>query len=122
MSIRSTNILIGNNELDQVGKPARADGYYGYADGMHLVAFYLRNFIGRLHIDATVADKPTEADWFPIGLGQNLTHFDVEESANRIESFNIVGNFVFIRARIERSHLGRPVEELGSVERVVLQL
>lgn len=124
MSMRTTNMLVGNGDLDQVGLPARADGYYGYADGLHTVAFYLKLFIGRIHIDATVADNPTEDDWFPIALGPTLDHIDFEDTAGttKIETFNIIGNFVFLRARIERAFLGRDVSELGKVDRVVLSL
>lgn len=122
MSMRSTNMLVGNGELDQVGLATRADGYYGYADGMHTIAFYLKLFQGRIHIDATVADDPTEDDWFPIALGVSLDHIDYEEATTKIETFNIIGNFVYLRARIERAFLGRDVSELGNVDRVVLSL
>lgn len=121
MSIRNSNMLVGNGSLDQTGLPTRADGYFGFADGMQTVAFYLKNFRGRLFVEASVSDNPEETDWFPIGLS-NLTYFDCEESTTQIESFNIVGNFVYLRARIQRSHLGLPVTDLGNCERVVLSL
>ncbi len=121
MSMRNTNMLVGNGSLDQTGGATRADGYYGFADGMQTVAFYVKNFRGRVFIEASVSDNPTEADWFPIGLS-NLSHYDFEEPATRVETFNIVGNFVYLRARIQRSHLGLPVTDLGNCERVVLSL
>ena len=89
MSMRSTNMLVGNGDLDQVGLATRADGYYGYADGLHTVSFYLKLFIGRIHIDATVADNPAEEDWFPIALGPSLDHIDFEDQdgTTKIETF-----------------------------------
>jgi len=122
MSMRSTNMLVGNGELDQVGLATRADGYYGYADGLHTVAFYLKLFKGRVFIDATVADIPEETDWFPIALGPSLDHVDFEEATTKIETFNVIGNFVFLRARIERAFKGEDVSELGNCTRVVLSL
>jgi hypothetical protein len=122
MSMRNSNMLIANGQLDQTGSATRADGYYGFANGMHTIAFYLKNFKGNLIIEATLSDNPTEADWFPIGIGANTTFYQVETPETRVESFNIVGNFVYLRAKIQRSHLGQPASALGTCERVVLSL
>ena len=117
------NMLIDNAQLDQTGPAVRADGYYGYADGMHTVAFYIKNFKGNLIIEASLSDKPQESDWFPIGLGPTgTTFYSVDGPETKVESFNIVGNFVYLRARIHRSHLGLNVPQVGTCERVVLSL
>lgn len=122
MNMRSSNMLIADGQLDQTGSSVRADGYYGFADGMHTVGFYLKNFKGRLFIDASLSDDPGTSDWFPIGLGTDTSYFNVENAATKIETFNLTGNFVYLRAKIQRSHLGQPVSELGTCERVVLSL
>ena len=122
MSMRNSNMLIADGNLNQTGPATRADGYYGFANGMHTVAFYLKNFKGNLIIEATLSDNPAEADWFPIGIGANTTFYQVETPETRVESFNIVGNFVYLRAKIQRSHLGQPASALGTCERVVLSL
>jgi hypothetical protein len=116
------NMLIDNAELDQVGLPTRADGYYGYAGGIHTVAFYLKNFKGSLGVDATLSDNPQESDWFPIGLGNGTEYYSVDGPETKVESFNIVGNFVYLRAKIIRSQLGLQVPQVGTCERVVLSL
>jgi hypothetical protein len=121
MSMRSQNMLIANGNLDQTGLAIRADGYYGYADGLHTVGFYLKNYIGRIYIDATISDNPGENDWFPIALG-DLEFVDYDSATTGIETFNIVGNFVFLRAKIKRSHLGLDVGALGTCEKVTLSL
>jgi hypothetical protein len=115
-------MLIDNAQLDQVGPPVRADGYYGYAGGMHTVAFYLKNFKGNLIIEASLSDNPQEQDWFKIGLGNGTDFYSVDGPETKVESFNIVGNFVYLRARIHRSHLGLSVPQVGTCERVVLSL
>jgi hypothetical protein len=121
--MRTTNMLIGNpTMLDQTGLATRADGYYGFADGMHTVAFYLKNFKGRLIIEASLSDNPAESDWFPIGLGGGTTYFSVDSVSTKVETFNIVGNFVYLRAKVLRSYLNETVDRLGACERVVLSL
>ena len=122
MSMRNSNMMLANGNLDQVGLATRADGYYGFADGLHTVAFYLKNFKGKLFIEASISDNPNENDWFPIGLGNGTSYFNVESSETKIETFNLVGNFVYLRAKIQRSHLGQPISALGTCERVVLSL
>ena len=122
MSMHNSTMLVANGQLDQVGPATRADGYYGFADGMHTVGFYLKNFKGKLFIEASISDNPGENDWFPIGLGNGTSFFDVEGPETKIETFNLVGNFVYLRAKIQRSHLGQPVSALGTCERVVLSL
>jgi hypothetical protein len=121
MSMRTSNMLIPDGNLDQTGPATRADGYYGFADGLQTVGFYLKNFVGRIYVDATLSDDPGNSDWFPIALGDtDFVDFDTAQTG--IETFNIVGNFVYLRAKIHRSHLGRPVSDLGTCERVVLSL
>jgi hypothetical protein len=122
MSMRNSNMMIADGNLDQTGPATRADGYYGFADGMHTVAFYLKNFKGNLILEASLSDAPRESDWFPVGIGYNTDFYQVETPETRVEAFNIVGNFVFLRAKIQRSHLGEPASALGTCERVVLSL
>jgi hypothetical protein len=124
MSMRNTNMLITDGlSLDQTGPATRADGYYGFADGMHTIGFYLKNFKGRLMIEASISDNPAESDWFPIGLGTSgLPYFSVDSAETKVETFNIVGNFVYLRAKIVRSHLNQTIDQLGTCERVILSL
>lgn len=122
MSMRNSNMLIADGNLDQSGPATRADGYYGFADGMHTIAFYLKEFKGNLILEATLSDAPRESDWFPVGIGASTTFYQVETPESRVESFNIVGNFVYLRAKIQRSHLGLPASALGTCEKVVLSL
>jgi hypothetical protein len=121
MSMRNSNMLVADGQLDQTGPATRADGYYGFADGLQTVGFYLKNFIGRIYVDATLSDNPGADDWFPIALS-NTDFVDFESAQTGIETFNIVGNFVYLRAKVRRSYLGRPVSNLGTCDRVVLSL
>lgn len=120
--IRTANMLIGQNVKDQTGPAVRADGYYGFADGLHTIAFYLKNFRGRLFLEGSLSDDPQESDWFPIGLGSDTAYVNVTTAATEIKSFNVIGNFVYMRARVQRSHLPGTASEYGVCERVVLSL
>jgi hypothetical protein len=121
MSMRSQNMLIANGELDQVGPATRGDGYYGYADGLHTVGFYLNRFIGRIYVDASLSDNPGDNDWFPIALG-DLEYMDFDTPTTGIETFNVIGNFVYLRAKIKRSHLSNLVGATGTCQKVTLSL
>lgn len=118
MSGRLANMLIDNGQQDQTGAATRGDGYYRLSDGFHTVAYYLRGFRGRIILEATLSDDPTESDWFDLGLSDN----EFSTATTGIRAFNVTGNYVYLRAKIERSYLGLPSNVLGHCERVVLSL
>ena len=51
-------------ELDKVGDAVPGDSYYGFTDGIHTVAIYGNNLSGRVKIQGTLAQNPTNDDWF----------------------------------------------------------
>ncbi len=116
MGTRLTNMLIDDGNADQTGSAVRGDGYYHLADGFHTVGYYLRGFSGRIRLEATLSDDPTEDDWFDIDLGDN----EFSEATTGLRAFNVTGNYVYLRAIVERSHLEAPLGGLGHCERVVL--
>lgn len=118
MSMRLTNMLIDNGNQDQTGRATRGDGYYRLGDGFHTVAYYLRGFRGRIILEATLSDDPNEDDWFDIDLSES----EFATATTGIKAFNVTGNYVYLRARIERSYLGLTSNVLGHCERVVLSL
>lgn len=74
---------------------AKADGYYGYTDGLHTVAVATDGFVGVISIQGTLASEPTEDDWFTVtsyGDGSSVT------TTNTVENFT--GNFVYVRANV----------------------
>lgn len=136
MSIQSYELLGDTSgELNVTGLPVKGDGFYGFSDGLHTISVKMNNFTGRIYIEATLELHPTEADWFPIMLSSQ--HPYVEYPLNRIiptdvrgdsgvDSFVIEGNFVFIRARIDRSYVvpvpitPDDIADLGSITRILL--
>jgi len=98
----STIMLTNQNELSYTGPAAKADGYYGFSDGIHTASFHVKNFTGRIWLQATLVDNPTEDDWFVIQLSVATPYFEYNnESDCRGATFS--GNFVYVRTVVDRS-------------------
>jgi hypothetical protein len=127
-----------------VGDKVRADGYYGRTDGIHTVQVVVANFTGNFGIQGTLATEPTEADWFDINLNVNrnvasaspYVSYPVNPAAptnvggngdDGTQAFTFVGNFVYLRAILDRSNIADPGElsattELGVISKVLLSM
>ena len=138
----SSVTMLGSSQMqiDMTGDPIRADGWYGYPDGLHTIAIYLRNFIGRIFIEGTLESNPTECDWFPIKLHEhqkehyieyplepyNETGYDGGDSG--IYSYTFKTNVLYLRARVWRTYFISPaldseqIELLGQVSKIMLSL
>ena len=46
----STSHPNGGTTTTVFGEKFQADGYYGFTDGLHTVAFYINNFTGKVGI------------------------------------------------------------------------
>lgn len=121
-------------QLNVTGLKIRADGWYGLADGLHTVAIYLSDFQGRIRFEASISLDPTDEDWFPVPIeGSKYLSFPLDVLAptgtngdSGTLGLNIVGNFTWLRVRIDRSYiLPEPVtpediSALGYVDQVLL--
>lgn len=133
----------GNLDVDIIGDKVRADGYFGYQDGLHTISIQVSSFIGRVFIEASLAVDPTEKDWDAIHLGGLTDYLDFPLNPDFITAgnsetgvnggdtgtsvYNFEGNFIWLRARVTRSHLGYADEDdteelrkLGSVIKILL--
>lgn len=137
-----TSVLMLTNtqgDLNVAGNAIRADGWYGFSDGLHTIAIYVVNFVGRLWIEASIADTPTDDDWFPVNVsGVPATpylQFPQDplrpSGSNGIGDLatiglNVIGNYTWLRARIDRSYLQpQPMQQpeilaLGYVDHILL--
>ena len=85
------------SSLDFNGDRQQAANYYGGFGGLQTIAYYLTNFEGKIHIEASLDTDPiTDSDWFLVN------EFDTA-SAQVTENFarNITGNFTWMRANVE---------------------
>lgn len=98
-------ILTNQNELSYTSDTVKGDGYYGFADGLHTMSFHVSNFTGRLYVEATLLENPTESDWFLISLDTEHDYLEFEDETKTVGT-SFQGNFVYLRVRIDRDYLG----------------
>ena len=81
-----------------------ADSYYGFADGLHTVAFKGDGFTGSFALEATLATTPTANDWFRISLnGSNAQSFTTYTGT---QAYTFTGNYVYVKALIFNASAG----------------
>jgi hypothetical protein len=132
MTVQKTIVMMTNtgNEYDVVGDAYRADGYWGFSDGMHTVSVTYQNFFGAFRLQATLSTKPQDGDWFDIDINPRdhrkpWVEFTGESG---IKAYTFIGNFVFLRAILDRSCVagiepnphGKAHLEQGQIDRVLL--
>ena len=124
-----------------VGDAKRADSYYGRTDGLHTIQVIVNNFTGSFGVQGTLATEPTEADWFDINLNANRNVSSAspyvtfpenpaeptgQTGDNTTLAFTFVGNFVWLRAILDRSNLIEPEPTnpapYGNIDRVLLSM
>ena len=131
-------LVMGDTQvnLNLTGDKIRADGYFGYKDGLHTVTFHIEDFTGRIFLEATLESNPAETDWFSLFLdgSKAYTEYPIDpnnpSSGNNgdtmVDAFTFQGNFLYIRARMDRSYVVPvPTTEpeislLGSIKKILL--
>jgi hypothetical protein len=97
-----------------IGNKFKGDGFYGMSDGLHTFEISLTGFIGKIKIQATLALEPSEQDWFDADIGNGSQTIDttglIQSAAKTtieytgaetsINSYNVTGNLVWVRAYI----------------------
>ena len=104
----SSVVMMTNVSADTTGDKIQADGYYGYADGLHTVVMYTTGYTGLLSIQATLASTPVAADWF------DLFEFNLTADSNT-RGMTLSGNYVYLRAKVAN-------RVAGSVDKVLLKI
>jgi len=115
MSNVSYTMLINKAELSYTGDNIKADAFYGNTDGLHTVSVKFNDFVGRVYIEGTLATIPTENDWFTINLSSGTAYKQYPVNAaiptgtvgdTGTDGFTFRVNAIYLRAKIDRSHLG----------------
>ena len=104
----SSVVMMTTVSADTTGDKIQADGYYGYADGLHTVVMYTAGYTGLFSIQATLASTPVEADWF------DLFEFNLTADSNT-RGMTLSGNYVYLRAKVAN-------RVAGSVDKVLLKI
>ena len=126
MSRQSVLMLSTENELDYTGDSVRGDGFYGFSDGIHTVQITVAAFIGRVYIQGTLASDPVEADWFNIKVNGNDDYVTygtgVGTGVTNTIAYTFQGNMVYLRAKVERSHLSLLITQVGTLSKILLNI
>ena len=116
---RSVNILSSTGtSMNLIGSKVRYDSWYGYTDGFGTVMVTFQDFQGKLQVQGTLSLEPSDSDWFTITESADYT-----SEFTGSTSHNIQGNFTFIRAKLNRSHIGDGTTydpTYGQITRVIL--
>ena len=125
--------------INVTGTPQRGAGYNNSIGNNHTVSFSLNNFVGRIYIEGTLVENPTDADWVPIPLYNSLPYVQyplnpakpvgnlsatgdaIGDTGNFV--YNFTGNFIWIRARVDRTYLVPPPTSwvrFGAVIKILL--
>jgi hypothetical protein len=118
--------------INIVGTPQKAAGYTNSVGNSHTVSISLQNFVGRIYIEGSLASNPGQHDWFAIQFNrQSFLQYPIDRSLpsshltgdSGTYAYNFSGNFVWVRARIDRSYLV-PVPAdpylVGCVQQIIL--
>ena len=117
---RSVTVLSATGtEMNKYSDDVKGDSYYGYTDGLHTLQVNYSNFVGRFHIQATLAVTPTDTDWFDVIIDSTGLHagstawneagyvqFNADSPGNKSEAYTFKGNFTWIRAYMDRTYIG----------------
>lgn len=134
----TTTIIMSSTRgmASATGEPFQANAWYGFTDGLHTVAIHTDNLMGRVYIEGSLANQPTEADWFPLWLTHtpyveypripmNPTGTNLRGDTG-VLAFSFRANLMWIRARLDRSYLSDKqyfpdeIDALGSIEKIIL--
>lgn len=120
-------------EINAVGQPQRGAGYSNTIGCNHTVSMSVMNFTGRIYIEGSLATDPTEEDWFPIKLIGDLDYVQFPRNPQRptgasngdtsVLAFSFSGNYIWIRARLNRDYMipfPQDTQYVGAVRYVLL--
>jgi|TARA_B110000238_G_C16046634_1_gene404208 hypothetical protein len=99
MSNNSETILSANTHpgdstsVAVVGSNFKGDGYYGRSDGLHTAQYDYVGFTGTMKIEATLANTPTNDDWFAVD-----TLVLSNQTGTTIANFT--GNYIWLKASV----------------------
>jgi hypothetical protein len=143
--------LLGNttDQINVIGIKQPGAGYNNTVGNNHTVSINLDNFTGRIYIQGSLATDPnTDTDWFnipigngtayvqwpldpalPTGYNPELNQWPLNGSPNSsngdtgIYAYSFSGNYVWVRAVVDRKYLVPPPTDpyfVGSVNQILL--
>jgi len=84
------------SSMDWVSDAVQASGYYRGYSGLQTVTFSFSDFLGVMYVEATLDEIQSDANWFTA-----YTIGDQSTSMSGIYAPSIVGNFTWVRVRVD---------------------
>ncbi len=121
-----------NDQINVTGQKQKGAGYNNTIGNNHTVSISLSNFTGRIYIQGSLARDPGELDWFDIPIGTTAPYVQYPldpayptgqtgDTGNYAYSFS--GNYVWVRAKVDRTYLVPPPSNsylVGEVLQILL--
>jgi hypothetical protein len=122
-----------SGQINVIGAPQHGAGFTNFLGGSHTISISVTNFTGRIYIEASLATLPCAEDWFPVIIQNQLPWIQFpqdmynptgpEGGDTDTVAFSFAGNYVWIRARVNRDYLSpAPIDPtmVGSVDEILL--
>lgn len=93
---------------DWASDAVRAADYYRGYGGLQTITFTVSNFVGIIHLEATLDPEPNTANWF-----NTYTIGDISTVLTDRHPVSITGNFTWMRVRVE-------LFETGTINSIVI--
>ena len=130
--ISVTLLTTTTDQLNVTGLKQRGAGYNNTVGNNHTVSISLSNFTGRIYIQGSLARDPGPLDWFNIPIGTTAAYVQYPldpalptgstgDTGNYAYSFS--GNYVWVRAKVDRTYLVPPPTDsyfVGEVLQILL--
>lgn len=104
-------------QIDVVGDPYKAAGWYNFSECVHTVSISLSNFVGRIVLEGSLSVNPGDDDWFSLnvngseylqwpdgGVPLNQSGSNIYGGVTGTFGYTFQSNITWIRARVWRSY------------------
>lgn len=122
-----------SGQINVTGVKQRGAGYNNSIGNNHTISISLDNFVGRIYIEGSLAADPAGDDWFTVPLGKGTPYLQYPMDPSKPTSgllgdsgtlaYSFSGNFIWLRARVDRTYLNPPPTDpslVGAVLRIYL--
>lgn len=120
-------------QINVTGQKQKGAGYSNFAGASHTISITCTNFVGRIYIEASLESDPSPSDWFSVYVINNLEWVEfprdpshptgAQQGDTGTYAFAFVGNYVWVRARLDRTYLN-PIPtntvNVGSVDQILM--
>jgi hypothetical protein len=130
-------ILLSNTQgkFEITGDACRVDQWLPHNGGWYTMSITVDNFQGRVWLEASLSTTPQEGDWFPIWLQSKQPFLSyplnphqqtgMSGGDSNTTAYRFQANILWIRARLDRSHLTQPsigLESLGVIKQIIVSI